>query len=203
VTAAVLRLKGTAMDDDHKYAIPAARVGNRALDAIARTDPAAAKEIARLENLMNCGEESKADFLRLCQLLFKVGSVADSEYLLRRNMDYYEGESLYRRLFGTAKQEEFDTAIDAFKSQFSLSLTFVETRDFLETIFHSDGGPPRSDDFQLLSHPCEIKIGYIQQDKIEADIVLLAADRDVFDAEECLLMYFVSGVWEIADPMDA
>ncbi len=191
------------MDDDHKYAIPAAGIGDTDLDAIARTDPAAAKEIARLENLMNRGEESKDDFLRLCQLLFEVGSVADSEYLLRRNMDYYEGESLYRRLFGTAKQEEFDTAIDAFKSQFGLSLTVVEKDDFLETTFHSDGGPPRSDDFQLLSDPCEIKMGYIQQDKIEADIVLLATDRDVFDADECLLMYFVNGVWEIADPMDA
>jgi hypothetical protein len=38
--------------------------------------PRAAKEIARLEALMNRGEETKDDFSRLCQYLFDVGSVA-------------------------------------------------------------------------------------------------------------------------------
>ena len=191
------------MDDEDKYAIPAASIGDTHLDTVAQTNPAAAKDIARLQDLMNRGEESQDDFLRLCQLLFDVGSVADSEYLLRRNMEYYEGESLYGRLFGTAKQEEFATAIDGFRSQFDLKLTLAEKNDFLETTFHSEGGPPRSDEFQLLSHPCEIKIGYIQQNKVEADIVMLAPDYDFFDADECLFMYFVNGVWEIADPMDA
>ncbi len=191
------------MDAEDKYAIPAANIGDTDLDAVAQTNPVAAKEIARLEDLMNRGEDTKEEFLRLCQLLFDVGSVADSEILLRRNMDGDEGESLYKRLFGTATQEDFDTAIDAFKSQFALTLTLAEKNDFLVNTFHSDGGPPRSDDFQLLSHPCEIKIGYIQRDKIEADIVLLAPDRNVFDADECLFMYFVTGVWEIADPMEA
>jgi len=203
LTSVVMHPNNAAMDDEDKYAIPAASIGDTDLDAVAQTNPAATKEIARLEDLMNRGEESKHHFLRLCQLLFDVGSVADSEYLLRRNMDYYEGESLYRRLFGTAKQEEFDTAIDAFRSQFDLNLTLAEENDFLVTVFHSDSGPPRSDEFQLLSHPCEIKIGYIEQDKIEADIALLDPDREVFDVDECLFMYFVNGVWEIADPMDA
>lgn len=191
------------IDDEDKYAIPAASIGNTDSGTVAQTNPVAAEEIARLEDLMNRGEESEDDFLRLCQLLFDVGSVADSEYLLRRNLEYYDGESLYKRLFGTVKQGEFDSAIDAFKSQFDLNITLAEKNGFLETTFHSDGGPPRSDDLRLFSHTCEIKVGYIQQDKIEADIVLLAPDRDVFDADECLFMCFVNGVWEIADPMDA
>lgn len=191
------------MNDEDKYAIPAAGIGDIDLNVVARTNPTAAKEIARLEGLMNRGEESKDEFFCLCQLLFDVGSVADSEYLLRRNLDCYQGGALYKKLFGTAKQEEFDAAIDAFKSQFDLNLTLVERNDFLDTTFQSDGGPPRSDDFQLLSHPCEVRIGYIQQEKIEADIVLLAPDRDTFEADECLFMYFVNGVWEIADRLNA
>lgn len=191
------------MDDEHGYAIPAANIGDTDLIALARTNPARAKEIARLEALMNCGEETKEEFRCLCQLLFEVGSVAAAELLLRRNLDYYEGEALYTRLFGTAKQEEFDAAIEMFKSQFSIDLVQVAQREFLVSVFRTDGGPPRSDAFALLSRPCEIKFGYIEQEKVEADITLLDPDREVFDAEECMLMFFVNGVWEIADPMDA
>jgi hypothetical protein len=188
------------MDDDHKYAIPGASIGDIDLDIVARTNPVAAKEIARLEDLVNRCEESKDDFLCLCQLLFDVGAIADSEYLLRRNMDYYEGESLYHRLFGTAKQEEFDAAVQAFESQFSVQLSRTENSDFLVSLFRAEGGPPRSDEFELLSQQCEIKIGYIEQDKIEADVVPYDPDREVFDGDECLFMYFVNGVWELADP---
>ena len=187
------------MDDKYDYAIPAASIGETDLNSVTQTNPAAAKEIARLAGLMNVGEETKDEFLCLCQLLFNVGSVADSEYLLRRNIEYYEGERLYHRLFGTAKQEEFDTAIEAFKSQFGLDLTLAERKDFLVTVFHSDGGQPRFDDFQLLSAPCEIEFGYVLQDKIEVDINLLAPDREFFNADECLFMYFVNGVWEIGE----
>ncbi len=196
--------EGTAaMDDEDGHAIPAANIGDTDLVALAQTNPAAAKEIARLEDLMNRGEETKEEFLQLCQLLFDVGSVAASEYLLRRNLVYYEGRALYVRLFGTARQEEFDAAIEAFQSQFDVELVRVTERDFLVSTFRSDGGPPRSDAFALLSRPCEIKFGYIEQDRIEADVTLLDPGRDVFDADECMLLFFVNGVWELADPMDA
>ena len=191
------------MDDENKYAIPAANIGDTDLVTLARTNPDEAKEIARLEALMNRGEESDEEFLRLCQLLFDVGSTAASEYLLRRNLDGCEGRALYTRLFGTTKPEEFDAAIEAFQSQFDLPLEFVAQSGFLVSRFHSSGGPPRSDAFALLSKPCEIKIGYVEQDKVEADVTLLDPGRDVFHADECMLMFFVNGVWEIADPMDA
>lgn len=188
------------MDDEERYAIPAASIGDTDLDAVAQTNPTAAKEIARLEDLMNRGEDTKDDFLRLCQLLFDVGSLADSEHLLRRNLDGYEGGYLYTRLFGTLKEEEFSAAVGAFKSQFDLDLVLAEKNDFLQCTFQTAVGPPRSDDLQLLSHPCEIKIGYIQKDKIEADINLQKPDCDVFNHDECLFMYFVNGMWEVADP---
>jgi hypothetical protein len=110
------------MDHDDRYAIPAANIGDTDLAAVARTPPAAAEEIARIEQLMNRGEETKEEFLQLCQLLFDVGSVAASEILLRRNLDHYEGHDLYVRLFGTTKQEEFQTAIEVFQSQFEVEL---------------------------------------------------------------------------------
>jgi hypothetical protein len=52
---------------------------------------------------------------------------------------------------------------------------------------------------ELLSRSCEIKFGYIEQDKIEADVTLFEPGRDVFDADECMLLFFVNGVWELAD----
>ena len=141
--------------------------------------------------------------MRLCRLLFDVGSVAASEYLLRRKLEYYEGHALYVRLFGTARQEEFDAAIEAFKSQFDVDLELLAEKDFLISTFRSDGGPPRFDDFALLSRPCEIKFGYIEQNMIEADVALFAPGRDVLDADECMVLFFVNGVWEDADAMDA
>lgn len=188
------------MDDDHGPAIPAANIGDTDLVALAKTNPHAAKEIAQLADLMNRGEETKDEFLRLCQLLFDVGSVAASEYLLRRNVDYYEGHTLYARLFGTTRQKEFDVAIEAFRCQFDLELMHVKQNDFLISTFRTRGGPPRSDLFALLSAACEIKFGYIEQEKIEADITLFEPGRDVLAPDECMLMFFVSGVWEIADP---
>lgn len=187
-------------DDGHE--IPAAGIGDTDLAALSRTNPVAAKEIARLRDLMDLGEESKAEFLQLCQLLFDVGSVSASEYLLRRNLEYYDDRALYIRLFGTARQDEFDAAIESFKSQFDLVLVLERENDFLVTTFRTDGGPPRSDTFELLSRPCEIKFGYIQQDTIQADVTLLDPGREVFYAGEWFILFFVNGVWELADSLE-
>jgi hypothetical protein len=192
------------MNEEGGHGIPAANIGDTDLPALAETNPEAAKEIARLEALMNRGKETQEEFFRLCQLLFDVGAVAASEYLLRRNIECDRGHALYSRLFGTAKQTEFDTAIEAFRSQFGLNLVFVETEDFLVATFPSDGGPARFDSFALLSQPCECKFGYIEQNKIEVDVTLLHSSReDVFEANECLLLFFLNGVWEIVDPIEA
>ncbi len=191
------------MNNEDGHSIPAANIGDTDLVALAQTNPLAATEIARLEDLMNRGEETKEEFRQLCHLLFDVGSVAASEYLLRRNLDYYEGGPLYLQLFGTARQEEFDAAIEAFKSQFDLELALVSEKAFLVSTFRADGGPPRSDAFELLSRPCDIKFGYIEQGKIEADVTLLDPEREAFDADECMLLFFMNGVWELADAMDA
>jgi len=191
------------MDNEHKYAIPAASIGDTDLVALAKTNPDAAREIARLEDLMNRGEETEEEFRRLCQLLFDVGSVDAAEILLRRNVAGDKDRALYTQLFGTAKPDEFDDAIEAFKRQFNLELVFTAHKDFLVSTFHTNEGSPRSDEFPLLSRPCEIKFGYIEKDMIEADITLLTPRRpDVLDADECMLMFFVDGAWKDADAMD-
>ena len=192
------------MDDDHKYAIPAASIGDIDLDAVAQNNPTAAKEIARLKDLMGRGEETPEEFCILCELLYDVGETANSEYLLRRNLDEDDpSHDLYFKLFGNDKPDEFDNAIESFKSQFNVSLTFVEKNDFLDTTFNSSDGPPRSDIFELLSNPCEIRFGFTRQDKIECDITKLNSRRDAHRIGESLFMFFVNGVWEIADPTDA
>jgi len=186
----------------NRHRIPAASIGDTDLVRIAKSNSEAANEIARLSDLMDRGEETKDELLRLCQLLFDVGSVAASEYLLRRNLDCYQGLSLYIRLFGTERQDEFETAIDAFKDQFDLELLPVAQNDFLVSTFRSASGPQRMDPLALLSRPCIIKFGYIEQYRIEVDITLDAPSRDVFDADEWLQLFYMAGVWEIADAIE-
>jgi hypothetical protein len=185
------------MDHEPDHRIPAANIGDLDLAVLAKTNPGAAEEIARLEDLMHNGLESKEQFRRLCQLLYEVGATDDAEYLLRRNLEFYEGRPLYFQLFGTVKQEEYDRSIEAFQQQFGLTLRLHRSNDFLVSIFHTNGGPPRSAVFALLSQPCEIKIGYIEKDRIEADVVLHDPGRDVFNADENMLLFFVNGVWEL------
>lgn len=189
------------MEHDDDYLIPAASIGDVDFDELERTNPDAAREIRRINSLMINGEDSKAEFLRLCRLLFDVGKHTASEYLLRRNLDCYEGAALYGELFGSAKEDEFNVAIDAFRVQFEVELNHIRDEAFLVRYYHAVNCPARFDDLRLLSQPCEIKFGYIERDKIEADIMLLDPGRDVFKARDCLLLFFVNGVWEIVDPM--
>lgn len=189
------------MNDRMDHRIPAANIGETDLVALAETDPEAAREIARLVNLMNRGEESDDECLRLCRLLFDAGSARASEHLLRRNLSFYHGHVLYIELFGTAKQDEFDAAIEAFKSQFEVELILEAENDFLVLTFHTAGSPQRSDAFTLLSSPCTVQFGYIEQDTIQAHVLLYDPDRMVRKADECLLLFFTAGVWEVVNPI--
>jgi hypothetical protein len=79
-----------------------------------------------------------------------------------------------------------------------LKLSFILRDGFLISRFRTSGGPTRTEAFELLSKPCEIKFGYIEQEQVEADVKLISPRRDdVFDADECIVMYFVNGIWQI------
>jgi hypothetical protein len=119
------------MDDS---VIPAASITDVDLAAVARVDPDAAVEIARIGDLLNRGKETAEDFFRLVRLLHRVGQFRQAEYLLRRNFEIGEGGfDLYLELFGTTRQEEFSAAIEAFREQFALDLNFIESRNFLNS----------------------------------------------------------------------
>jgi hypothetical protein len=197
----LVRARGAWGDEaDEAERTPAASISDVDLDSIPERE---AEEIARLGEKMEQGEDTEEDFLRLCQLLYTVGHRAKSEYLLRRNLEEGEpGHDLYIGLFGTVKQEEFESAVEAFKSQFDVEISFVEKCDFLDWEFHSQGGPPRSDAFALLERPCEVRFSYSDETRIECNVVLLDPTRTVFKADERLFMYYLNGVWEIADQLD-
>lgn len=181
------------MADDYK--IPAASISDVDLAAIAELNPAAAKEIARLGELMECGNETKEDFRMLCQLLHEAGEQSKAEYLLRRNLQYYEGHALYSQLFGTVKQEEFDNSIEAFRCQFRVELKFVQHHDLLDDVYHISQNAAHSADSQLLAIGNTVNFSYSMPDVIEVEIVDLGSG-------ESLLLHWVNGVWESRDGQD-
>jgi hypothetical protein len=178
--------------------IPAASIGSIDLALLAETNPGAASEIARLEDLMNRGEERPEEFLRLCQLLHDVGAVGDAEHLLRRNLDHYDGRTLYNDLFGTAKQDEFETSIHTFAWQFDVKLRLVQDQEFLLSTYQSEPGGPRTDQLALLSMPCEIQFGYVERDTIEADVGSLDDHPDAPFYDDHLVFHFNAGRWRLA-----
>ncbi len=183
------------MEHEEEYKIPAASIGDIDLDAIAKSNLDMAKEIARIDELMNQGKESKEEFLDLCRLLFEAGSVEDSEYLLRRNLEYYNGESLYAKLFGTKKHDEYSDAIAMLESQFETKLALVEETDYLISKFHSNGSSLKDDRFHMLSYPCEIIIEYAKKDIIEADIGYREPFQETCDPQDYLLLSFINETW--------
>ena len=186
-------------DGEDPTAIPAASIGGIDLNILYRLNPAAAKEIARIGDLMGRGEETDEEFLQLCQLLFDAGAVEDAEYLLRRNISYDGGLSLYERLFGDTKPTEFEKAIKAFQEQFEVRLENKRDRDFLDAEFFSPGATRVEGDFELLRKACDVTISYSDQFVVEADIVLHDPTREVFFEGEDLLLKFIEGKWELHD----
>jgi hypothetical protein len=139
------------VSDEH--AIPAAHIGVD-LDDVRKRYPAEADEIARLDALMQRGDETEDQFLTLVELLVRVGAVRDAEYLLRRNIP--DGKvDVYTRLFGTAVPDAFARAIEAWSKQFDVELTHVRTKDFLEEVYIAQTG--------------EITFDHAERDAIMAD----------------------------------
>ena len=187
------------MDDDFKYAIPAAGLGDTDLDAVARTHPDAAKQIARLAERMAFGKDTPEEFCTLCQLLHDVGEPGNAEYLLRRNLDVgHPSHELYLKLFGMEKPNKFKSAIESFETQFEIALELVEEADFLEATYRTDGGPSRIGAFALLAEPCAVRFAYARRAEIECGVTNQDSRRDTLEGAERLLLLFTNGVWEIA-----
>jgi hypothetical protein len=193
------------MSDNHD--IPAASIGETDLAVVALRFPEAAREIARLEDLMHRGEETKAEFHRLCELLHEVGGTKDAEYLLRRNLEYYEGQELYRRLFGTAIPDNFARAVARFGEEFGLALTMHKERGFLDQEYRSDPLDHETARFNILDDPCVIRFSYSHRDFVVADVADAAANEaeavNYYDLNTNVFFRWQAGRWLLMDPRDA
>jgi len=178
------------MTDDRKS--PAASIADVDLAAIEKQNPAAAREISRLGERLAGGEESNEDFRALCQLLYDAGEKASAEHLLRRNLEYYEGHAQYSELFGTAKQEEFDSSIESFKSQFHVELEFVKHHDFLDDVYRIWQHALPDVGSQRFAIGNTVNFSYSLPNVIEAEI-----EDPVGEVSLCLS--WVNGVWEATD----
>jgi hypothetical protein len=177
------------MSDD-PTAIPAATIQDVDLSHL---PPDTAAEIHRLGRLMELGDESPTEFAQLIRLLHQAGFRAKSEYLLRRNADVIaDGRALYRELYGTEKPDEFAAAVEAFADQFSVALELLSDDRFLHRAYRTTAGFTLSDEFHLLSDPCEVSFSYALENVIEAGVFNTAR-------EKYLVLCFLNGVWESAD----
>jgi hypothetical protein len=167
---------------DQSHAIPAANIGETDLEAVARVNPAAASEIAVLRDRMDVGEETEQEFLRLCRLLFEVGSAGPAEYLLRRNLESEDALSLYAELFGDQKPAEFERSIRAFESQFGAKLRHVATLGFLQSKFAAAGAMNVPAAARVLAGPFHAAFGYIERDSIEVSVTAEDASGELTDA---------------------
>ena len=184
-------------DGEDPTAIPAASIGAIDLGLLYRSDPSSAEEIARLEGLMNRGDETDEEFLKLCRLLSDAGAVDDAEYLLRRNIDYEGGRDLYDELFGSAKINEFERAIKTFETQFGTTLSGRDDSDFLTAVFRSTPAPSQTGYFSILSKACEVTIEFAEKTTINADVIPHALSTEEHDVY--VLMEFFNGMWSPKD----
>ncbi len=155
-------------NDDYDFTVPAATVEDLDFSFV---DPTVAAEIRRLGQLMNDGEETEEEFVRLIRMVHEAGFTVKGESLLRVNMmGVPDGRAMYLELYGTEKPDAYSTAIAAFQSQFELTLSFVKETDFL---IHEYECVPHGDCLvrpELLSEPCILMFCYGDEDIVEAHV---------------------------------
>ena len=192
-------------ENDFEYEIPAASIDDVNLEKIKKTHPAAAKEIAKIGELLNKGEERQDDLLHLGRLLYEVGEVGESEYLLRRN-SVEENDvvhQLYLKLHGTTSQDYFMHSIAHFTSQFGVQLTQEQRNDFLchtyQSIPISVSQNAYPELYEMLCGTCEVSFMYAERHQITADVISTSPERqhpkDFPEAEYAFPLVYQDGQW--------
>ncbi len=184
----------------HDHAIPAAGISAVDLVTVRARFPAEADEIAGLAARLAAGTETPAEFLRLCELLHVVGEARESEYLLRRNLDFYGGEALYARLHGDRAHAELARAIACFGGQAEVELGAIEDEE--DSLDRTYACRPR---WEPLPHPafggrCLVRFDYAHRDFVEA--ALWADSPDEHGRTPGLDYRFVDGRWQAHDGDD-
>ena len=191
-----------------EHGIPGASIGSVDLEQVAKTDPTAAAEIARINNLMQQGKESKEEFLTLVQLMYRAGYHQDAEYLLRCNVDSAEDEALYRMLFGSKMPDEFDRAILALAAEFSLvfHLRAKET-DFLHAAYESVSSDQTTPRYNVLHGACVIRFAYNRQNYVIAEVMTAEAEQegtiDEYDLTKGIYLRWQQNEWHLIDWRDS
>ena len=166
------------------YEIPGASINRVDLDRANEIHPEAAQEIARLGELLNNGEETEDDLLQLGRLLFEVGEIKESEYLLRRNIgeENDDAHQLYLALHGRAGEQRFMQCVSLFASQFGVELSEERRAAYLCHMYQATPKDvPREVDAtlrEMLSGPCEVDFSYADVDEITANVTSTAIDRE-------------------------
>ena len=161
--------------------IPAASVSATIIDRIRGVNANAASEIERIARLMRQGDETEAEFCKLCGLLFNYGEKEKAEELLLPNAT--EGDrlhSLYRHFFGGTAEATFDAAIHTFSKQFGVTLVRLRSHRLLSAVYSCsliDGAAAVDQTIRpLCLRGCEVQITYEFGSSIVADVYLSEED---------------------------
>ena len=184
----------------HEHAITAAGIHEVDLDAIRARFPAEADEIASLGARLDAGQETPAEFLRLCELLHQVGETREGEYLLRRNMDFYGGEALYARLYGDRAARELARAIACFGEQVEVDLGEVRQQDDPLDVTHVCRPRWEPLPHEAFGGPCLVRFDFADRDHVEAVLWAEPEDEDGFSPG--IDFRFVDGQWQERDDDD-
>lgn len=182
------------------HVIPSASISGIDLQRIESDSANAAREIIRIGELLDHGNETEEDFIRLCDLLYAHGEPAKSEELLRCNIAE-EGDAYYRayrRLHDFTADIGFEKCILAFEAQFGVQFKKVMNSRFLRrdyisepTIITVNTDP---DIARFLATPCRVEFRY-HPDGCIADIYSIAT---TFPESDYLLLKFSVDSWSVS-----
>lgn len=166
--------------------------------AIAALDSAAAAEYARVTALIYRDEDEMwADLIQLVKLLHRVGCTREADSLLRANLLVREsGRAIYVELFGTAKQDEFSTVIDAFAAQFFAELEPAGSHGLFYRWYLTKPQHNCLRQYRLRDEPCSVVFNYdgnsaAGDDYFQAEIQSLKLD------DQLIFLRWIKGSWEI------
>lgn len=180
-----------------RHRIPAATIEGIDLASVAKDSPADADEIKVIGHSLAVGTETTEDIIRLCDLLYKHGKLAESEELLRCNV-LEANDKLYQaytRLFGLAADEQFKLSLSVFETQFDVKLKTSKQLGFLKlecsSIPAKANATLDSDISLFLSHPCVIQFSYDSTGCI-ADV---CSSNDDLSERSYLILEVKNGIW--------
>lgn len=175
------------------HPIPAGSLNGVDFHKLRQRDAETVKEIENLAQLLDSGNDTDADFLRLCQLLLHVGERDKAKELLLANCD--EGDDAYELFQAQYPDAEgdFERAVVAFERQFGCELSVTRTARHLSKAFscivpQTNSLPEPLRNFSN-SEDIEVQITYETSGDVVADVYSLS------NSARAVPLSLDSGVW--------